>query len=103
MNIHAAYITIVLAGGVMSRDEALAAVREGAEHRYDAEVLAAFDQVMEELALERVEDQEVLAEGLRPALLSGVRAAEAPSTRDIKIGDLSDAARDYTFQIVCYK
>ena len=34
---------------------------------------------------------------------NGVRAAEAPSVKDIRIGDLSDAARDYTFQIVCYK
>jgi hypothetical protein len=34
---------------------------------------------------------------------NGVRPVEVQSTRDIKIGDLSDAARDYTFQIVCFK
>ena len=34
---------------------------------------------------------------------NGVRPVEQQSTRDIRIGDLSDAARDYTFQIVCYK
>ncbi len=34
---------------------------------------------------------------------NGVRASEAQSLRDIKIGDLSDAAREYTYQIVCYK
>ncbi len=34
---------------------------------------------------------------------NGVRAMEVPSARDIKIGDLSDAARAFVFQIVCYK
>ena len=34
---------------------------------------------------------------------NGVRASEQRSDRDIKMGDLSDAARDYTFQVVCYK
>jgi serine protease Do len=34
---------------------------------------------------------------------NGVRPTEIQSTRDIKIGDLSDAAREFTFQIVCYK
>lgn len=33
---------------------------------------------------------------------NGVRAVEEPSTRDIKVGDLSDAAREYTFQVACY-
>jgi hypothetical protein len=72
INIASTYESLVsgrLAEKVFSTDEALAAVREGAEHRYDAEVLAAFDQVMAELALERVEDQEVLAEGLRPGMV----------------------------------
>jgi S1-C subfamily serine protease len=33
---------------------------------------------------------------------NGVRAVEAPSTSDMKIGDISDAARDLTFQIACF-
>jgi S1-C subfamily serine protease len=34
---------------------------------------------------------------------NGVRAVESPSLKDIRVGDLSDAAREFTFQIVCYK
>ena len=34
---------------------------------------------------------------------NGVRAVEEPSTRDIKVGDLSDGARDFTFQIACFR
>lgn len=34
---------------------------------------------------------------------NGVRATERSSARDIRIGDLSDAARDYTFQVACIR
>ena len=34
---------------------------------------------------------------------NGVSPTEVRSTRDVKMGDLSDAAREFTFQIVCFK
>ncbi|MDT8999537.1 response regulator [Paucibacter sp. APW11] len=72
INIASTYESLIagkLAEKVFSTEDACKAIHEGGEQRYDAEVLAAFDKAMAELALEQGQDQEVLAAGLRPGMV----------------------------------
>lgn len=72
VNIASTYESLIsgrLAEKEYSTDDAARAIHEGGSQRYDAEVLAAFDQVLAELAREQAEDQEVQADGLRPGMV----------------------------------
>lgn len=71
VNIASTYESLItgkLAEKVFSTEDAIKAIQDGGEQRYDAEVLKAFAVVMAELALEQTQDLEVTADGLKPGM-----------------------------------